>query len=140
MKHGYGTYFYSDNEYYEGEWYADDRCGWGRMYYADGSVYEGEWDGDKCSGRGMLRLANDNRYEGEWKGGKKNGHGKFFYLDSGQVYGGVWVDDIPKCGSMTDFGREGAPKPTVYPIPKIELVDPEQVVAKSEEVFISDDL
>ena len=43
-------------EYYEGEWYADKRCGWGRMFYEDGSVYEGEWDDDKCNGRGMLRL------------------------------------------------------------------------------------
>ena len=38
---GYGTNFYSDDEYYEGEWYADKRSGWGQMYYADGSVYEG---------------------------------------------------------------------------------------------------
>ena len=54
---GYGTFFYSDLEYYEGEWYADKRCGWGRMFYEDGSVYEGEWDEDKCNGRGMLRLS-----------------------------------------------------------------------------------
>ena len=53
---GYGTNFYSANEYYEGEWYADKRSGWGRMYYADGSVYEGEWYNDLRNGEGMLRL------------------------------------------------------------------------------------
>ena len=53
---GYGTNFYSDSEYYEGEFYADKRSGWGRMYYTDGSIYEGEWFDDKRSGQGMLRL------------------------------------------------------------------------------------
>ena len=57
---GYGTLFYNDMEYYEGEWYADKRCGWGRMFYEDGSVYEGEWDDDKCNGRGMLRLSKNH--------------------------------------------------------------------------------
>ncbi len=51
----------------------------------------------------------------------KNGEGKFLYLDKGQVYVGTWVDDIPKCGSVEDFGREGAPDPPVYPIPKVSI-------------------
>ena len=37
----YGTFYYSENEHYEGEWYESKRNGWGRMYYEDGSVYEG---------------------------------------------------------------------------------------------------
>ena len=53
---GYGTNFFSADEYYEGEWYADKRSGWGRMYYGDGSIYEGEWYNDQRSGQGMLRL------------------------------------------------------------------------------------
>ena len=53
---GYGTHFYTESEYYEGEWYADKRSGWGRMYYADGSIYEGEWYDDQRNGQGMLRL------------------------------------------------------------------------------------
>ena len=53
---GYGTNFYSEAEYYEGEWYAGKRSGWGRMYYADGSVYEGEWFDDQRSGKGLLLL------------------------------------------------------------------------------------
>ena len=64
-------------------------------------------------------LANENRYEGSWKDDKKHGEGKFFYLNKGQLYIGVWVDDIAKCGTMEDFGREGAPQPTIYPIPKV---------------------
>ena len=64
-------------------------------------------------------LAGENRYEGSWRNGKKNGPGRFFYLDRGQLYEGTWVEDIPKCGEMKDFGREGAPAPTQYPIPKV---------------------
>lgn len=53
---GYGTNFYSYNEYFEGEWYTDKRSGWGRMYFSDGSVYEGEWYNNMRNGEGMLRL------------------------------------------------------------------------------------
>jgi hypothetical protein len=48
--------FFTDNEYYEGEFYADQRNGWGRMFYANGSTYEGQWLDDKRHGTGMLRL------------------------------------------------------------------------------------
>ena len=116
---GYGTNFYYEDEYYEGEWYADKKSGWGRMYYADGSVYEGEWYGDKRNGKGLLRLASGNRYEGSWSRDLKNGAGKFYYLDKGQVYVGNWVDDIAKCGTLEDLGRERAPDPPIYPIPQV---------------------
>ena len=54
---GYGTQFYSSpGQYYEGEWYANQRSGWGRMYYSDGAVYEGEWFEDKRNGKGLLKL------------------------------------------------------------------------------------
>ena len=49
----------------------------------------------------------------------KNGPGTFLYLDKGQVYSGTWVDDIAKCGTLEDFGREGAPDPPIYPIPQV---------------------
>lgn len=135
-RHGYGSHFYGLNEYYEGEWYGGKRSGWGRMYYADGTIYEGEWYDDMRSGQGMLRLANENRYEGLWQNNMKNGHGKFFFLDTGQLYKGVWVDDIPKCGKIIDFNRDSAPYPTKYPIPKVALSDPEGVLATAEDMFL----
>ena len=70
----------------------------------------------------FLSTADENRYEGSWKVDKKNGPGKFFYLNKGQMYEGVWVNDIPKCGTVIDFGREGAPEPTQYPIPEVSTL------------------
>lgn len=84
----------------------------------------------------MLRLSNENRYEGAFKNGKKNGPGKFFYLDKGQLYEGVWVDDIAKCGEMRDFGRDTAPQPTQFEIPKVELLDSQAVIADAENNFL----
>ncbi|XP_069820112.1 MORN repeat-containing protein 3 [Dendropsophus ebraccatus] len=135
-KHGYGTHFFTDKEYYEGDWEAGERSGWGRMYFANGDIYEGEWREDKYCGQGMLRLANENRFEGSWKGGKKHGPGKFFYLDKGQMYEGIWVEDIPKCGTMVDFGRAEAPSPTKYPIPEVKVADPEGVLEAARTAFL----
>jgi hypothetical protein len=107
------------------------------MYYEDGSVYEGEWYGDKRNGKGLLRLANGNRYEGSWSNDMKNGAGKFYYLDKGQVYVGNWVDDIAKCGTLEDFGREGAPEPPIYPIPEVRLTTMITVI-KSSDMYYHD--
>ncbi|XP_018412758.1 PREDICTED: MORN repeat-containing protein 3 [Nanorana parkeri] len=134
-QHGYGTFFYRDTEYYEGHWKAGQRSGWGRMHFANGEIYEGEWLEDKHSGQGMLLLANENRYEGSWKNGKKHGPGKFYYLDKGQMYEGTWVEDIPKCGTVVDFGRAEAPMPTKYPIPEVKVADPEGVLQMARSLF-----
>lgn len=64
-------------------------------------------------------LENGNRYEGGWERGMKNGHGRFFHLDHGQLFEGFWVDNVAKCGTMIDFGRDEAPEPTQFPIPKV---------------------
>lgn len=62
---------------------------------------------------------NGNRYEGNWQRGMKNGWGRFFHLDHGQLFEGLWVDNIAKCGTMIDCGRDEAPKPTQFPIPEV---------------------
>ncbi|KAM6156254.1 MORN repeat-containing protein 3 [Rhynchocyon petersi] len=127
-KSGYGIQFYGIKEYYEGEWCQSQRSGWGRMYYTNGDIYEGQWLQDKHHGEGMLRLQNGNRYEGHWQRGMKNGPGRFFYLDCGQLFEGFWVDNVPKSGTMIDFGRDEAPAPTKFPIPQIKILDPDGVL------------
>ncbi len=134
---GYGTQYYSDVEYYEGQWGDDRRDGWGRMYYADGSVYEGLWRRDRREGQGLYKLPNQNRYEGLWLADKKHGDGKFYYLDSGQLFEGTWVDDVARCGAMRDLQRESAPAPTQYAIRTLELADPAGVLAAAREAALA---
>ncbi|KAM5191759.1 MORN repeat-containing protein 3 isoform 1-T2 [Mantella aurantiaca] len=134
-QHGYGTYFYTDTEYYEGDWKAGQRSGWGRMHFANGDKYEGEWLEDKHCGQGMLQLANENRYEGSWKNGKKHGSGRFYYLDKGQLYEGTWVEDIPKCGTVVDFGRDEASMPTKYPLPEVKVADSDGVLQMAKSLL-----
>ncbi len=105
---GYGTNYFENNEFYEGEWFAGKRSGWGRMYFENGDIYEGEWLNDMRHGKGMLRFCNNNRYEGEWKQDKKNGFGKYFFLDKGQLLEGFWVENVNKTGKMIDFDRDTA--------------------------------
>lgn len=78
---------------------------------------------------------NGNRYEGYWQRGLKNGSGRFFHLDHGQLFEGFWVDDVAKCGTMIDFGRDEAPEPTQFPIPKIKLLDPDSILEEALATF-----
>ncbi|TGZ74535.1 hypothetical protein CRM22_000882 [Opisthorchis felineus] len=135
-RQGYGQNWYSDTEIYEGEWCADKRWGWGRMLYADGSIYEGQWVDDLRNGDGMLRLPNQNRFEGKWVNDKKNGRGKYFFLGTGQLMEGIWVDDVPKCCQMVDLGRELAPQRTQFEIPEIKLEDPNAVLRETQEKLL----
>ncbi|XP_017727549.1 MORN repeat-containing protein 3 [Rhinopithecus roxellana] len=134
-KSGYGIQFFGPKEYYEGEWCGSQRSGWGRMYYSNGDIYEGQWENDKPNGEGMLRLKNGNRYEGCWERGMKNGAGRFFHLDHGQLFEGFWVDNMAKCGTMMDFGRDEAPEPTQFPIPEVKILDPDGVLAEALAMF-----
>ncbi|KFP25375.1 MORN repeat-containing protein 3, partial [Colius striatus] len=113
---GYGEMCYPGNERYAGEWSDGLRSGWGRLQGRDGSSYEFF---DRPHGQGTLQLPNGNWYEGGWKDGKKHGPGKFCYLDKGQLLEGLWEADTPKCGILIDFGRDEAPAPPQYPIPKV---------------------
>lgn len=75
-----------------------------------------------CKFQGLfmyLIAANGNRYEGSWKDGKKHGPGKYIYSDKGQLLEGIWVADVPKCGVLVDFDRDGAPASTEFPLPEV---------------------
>ncbi|XP_068191470.1 MORN repeat-containing protein 3 [Antennarius striatus] len=136
-KHGIGTYYYSNLSFYEGEWIENLRSGWGIMRYENADIYEGEWMNDETHGQGTYQFVNGNWYEGSWREGKKSGRGKFCYSDKGQLYEGVWVDGIAKCGTLSDFGREEATTPTKHPIPQVGLVDMELVVQDAQSHYLN---
>ncbi|XP_012518867.1 PREDICTED: MORN repeat-containing protein 3 [Propithecus coquereli] len=150
---------------YEGDWKFGKRDGYGTLSLPDPEtgkykrVYSGWWKDDKKSVSGsqhalgmggvgsqalcvshtslpvLPKPENGNRYEGYWERGLKNGSGRFFHLDHGQLFEGFWVDNVAKCGTMVDFGRDEAPEPTHFPIPKVKILDPDGVLQEALAMF-----
>merc|ERR1711931_432800 len=72
-------------------------------------------------------------YEGHWKGGKKHGDGEFHFQSRAQILKGTWSEGISKCGELFEMkDKTKATNPFKYPIPKIELVDPRDVLAEAK--------
>ncbi|KAM5311665.1 MORN repeat-containing protein 3 isoform 2-T2 [Glossophaga mutica] len=148
-KHGKGTQVWKKTgAIYEGDWKYGKRDGYGTLSLPDPEtgknrrVYSGWWKGGKKSGYGIQFFGpkeyyeeNGNRYEGQWHQGLKNGPGRFFHLNHGQLFEGFWVDDVAKGGTMIDFGREEAPEPTQFPIPQVEILDPDGVLEEALATF-----
>ena len=50
MIEGFGSYFYRNGDWYEGEFVAGVRCGRGTMHYANGDTYVGAWEDGETHG------------------------------------------------------------------------------------------
>ncbi|KAI8920505.1 hypothetical protein BC831DRAFT_479341 [Entophlyctis helioformis] len=137
-RHGVGTYFYPDASVYEGKWENDMKEGWGRMRYADGSVYEGEWHHEMRHGQGILLLRNGDRYEGMWLNDDKEGPGKFVYRTKRQAYEGEWTKGMPKCGTLRDLPPLPGHREKQYPIPPIQLSDPNGILETQRQLIYED--
>lgn len=67
VKHGFGAYYYANNDVYEGSWKEDLRHGMGTYLYADtGTKFMGTWTEDGMEGPGQLVHAR-YRFHGFWK-------------------------------------------------------------------------
>merc|ERR1712168_1386811 len=135
QRSGAGVNFYHDQEgaYYDGNWELDQRHGKGKMFFADKSVYDGDWRDDLQNGFGTIYFPNGDMYEGHWKGGKKHGDGEFHFQSRAQILKGTWSEGISKCGELFEMkDKTKATNPFKYPIPKIELVDPRDVLAEAK--------
>ena len=54
IKHGYGTYKWSDDSVYKGNWEMNQFSGDGTFFYTNGNTYQGKWLEDKKHGFGLL--------------------------------------------------------------------------------------
>ncbi|XP_076654598.1 uncharacterized protein LOC143359998 [Halictus rubicundus] len=123
-RNGFGYSWYEDESYYEGNFCQNKRHGYGRMWYCNGDYYEGCWMDDLYNGVGVYVKFNGNRYKGEFVAGKKEGRGVFYHIVTGQKQVGIWVNDLCISGIMSDiYWRQSAPRPTPYPIPRVELAE-----------------
>lgn len=66
-KHGFGAYYYANNDIYEGSWKEDLRHGMGTYLYADtGTKFMGTWIENRMEGPGQLIYAR-YCFHGSWK-------------------------------------------------------------------------
>jgi hypothetical protein len=83
----------------------------------------------------ISHVANGDRYEGMWFDDEKEGPGKFVYLKKRQCYKGEWSKGQPRCGTLENLSALKGYPGTLYPIPQLQLEDPESVL-ESERQFI----
>lgn len=142
-KHGRGTFFYKNNDRYDGYWVNGMPQGEGRMIYANENIYEGQWHEAKRNGYGVLTKRNGDHFEGHWVNDLREGQGSYFYHDKNKLFVGEWVADQPKAGVYTEVEDENAEQRPERPhfqdkyilpsINELKLVDPARVLERAME-------
>jgi hypothetical protein len=114
MRHGHGTFHYSEGGKYVGEWFENRMHGQGVLYYPNNEVaYEGKWEKDQLSGKGILYneevlpLSNPFNYQdwstvedywvkyvGEFKNDNKHGNGTLFLSNDEKFEGEFRNDEV----------------------------------------------
>ncbi|KAG6504427.1 hypothetical protein ZIOFF_036760 [Zingiber officinale] len=85
-----GVEFYSNGDYYEGEFHKG-RCNGSGVYNFFGKGrYEGDWVDGKYDGYGTESWARGSRYRGHYRQGLRHGYGVYKFY-SGDSYAGEWV-------------------------------------------------
>jgi hypothetical protein len=109
-ENGKGTYAYSKDQRYEGEWLNGKHHGVGTLYYNSVQRYEGEWLNGEHHGVGTYTYPKEQRYEGEWLNGEKHGEGTYYYnyseRNGPKKYVGKWENN-KKNGIGSEFYNNG---------------------------------
>lgn len=130
-RHGRGTCFFSDGQFFQGDWTEGKMHGEGLLRYSNGDLYIGEWLDGLRSGQGTLTKANGDCYEGYWLNDMREGSGSYFYAQSGKVFVGEWVNDLPKAGVYTQANsnpEQATPVPQTTVLPQVMLAFPNEVL------------
>ncbi|CAE7520464.1 MORN3 [Symbiodinium sp. CCMP2456] len=130
-RHGRGTCFFKDGQFFQGDWTQGKMNGQGLLRYSNGDLYIGEWSNGLRSGQGTLTKANGDCYEGFWLNDKREGSGSYFYAESGKVFVGEWVNDLPKAGVYTQANsnpEQATPVPQTTILPTLMLAFPNEVL------------
>jgi hypothetical protein len=130
-RHGKGTCFFKDGEYFQGTWDHGKMHGQGTLRYSNGDLYVGQWHDGMRSGQGTLNRANGDCYEGFWLNDKREGSGSYFYATSGKVFVGEWADNLPKAGVYTQAyanPEQAGDVPVTTTLPPVRLALPAEVL------------
>ncbi|XP_074562843.1 uncharacterized protein LOC141819445 [Curcuma longa] len=85
-----GIEFYSNGDYYEGEFHKGRCSGSGVYNFFGKGRYEGDWVDGKYDGYGIESWARGSRYRGQYLMGMRHGYGVYKFY-SGDSYAGEWV-------------------------------------------------
>lgn len=86
-----GVDFYSNGDFYEGEFYKGKCSGSGVYNYFVNGRYEGDWIDGRYDGYGFENWARGSRYKGQYRQGVRHGYGVYKFY-TGDSYAGEWCN------------------------------------------------
>ena len=90
---GKGKLYYSNGNYYIGEFKKNSRHGQGKLFNEKNEIiYEGTFVNDQFEGNGKLIYESQNYYVGEFKKNKPDGEGKYYEKGNKLIYKGHYVN------------------------------------------------
>lgn len=84
-----GVEFYSNGDFYEGEFHKGRCNGSGVYNYFVNGRYEGDWVDGRYDGYGVESWARGSRYRGQYRQGLRHGYGVYRFY-TGDSYSGEW--------------------------------------------------
>ncbi|KAK6939850.1 MORN motif [Dillenia turbinata] len=86
-----GVEFYSNGDFYEGEFHKGRCNGSGVYNYFANGRYEGDWIDGRYDGYGIESWARGSRYRGQYRQGLRHGFGVYRFY-TGDSYAGEWCN------------------------------------------------
>ncbi|KAL3641277.1 hypothetical protein CASFOL_016245 [Castilleja foliolosa] len=86
-----GVEFYSNGDFYEGEFHKGRCNGSGVYNYFVNGRYEGDWIDGKYDGYGIESWARGSKYRGQYQQGLRHGYGVYKFY-TGDSYAGEWCN------------------------------------------------
>ncbi|PIN06990.1 Junctional membrane complex protein Junctophilin [Handroanthus impetiginosus] len=86
-----GVEFYSNGDFYEGEFHKGRCSGSGVYNYIVNGRYEGDWIDGRYDGYGIESWAKGSRYIGQYRHGLRHGYGVYKFY-TGDKYAGEWCN------------------------------------------------
>ncbi len=105
-QNGTGTYRYSTNVTYTGQFVNGLREGRGKMSLQNGNSYDGHFSRGSMQGEGSMLYKNGDRYVGQWASDQPNGKGKYYFKTRERYEGDFVKGEFVGTGTM--FYTDGA--------------------------------
>ncbi|GFP89784.1 phosphatidylinositol 4-phosphate 5-kinase 1 [Phtheirospermum japonicum] len=86
-----GVEFYSNGDFYEGEFHKGRCNGSGVYNYFVNGRYEGDWIDGRYDGYGIESWARGSKYRGQYRQGLRHGYGVYKFY-TGDSYAGEWCN------------------------------------------------